>query len=228
MLKHVTGNIFDSERHTIVNAVNCVGVMGAGIALEYRLRYPEMFEKYQQFCENKLLDIGKLWIYKADADRWILNLPTKKDWKHPTKEEYLHKGLAKFVDEYKSKGIESVAFPLLGSDKGGLGHEKSVSILEEYLSDLDIPVDIYHYDPNATDLLCEKIKTIMLKYQPADFSKVVTFREAELSKLRTHLEDPEIKQISHLLKIKGIGQKTVEKLYRLSDFESTTYQPPLI
>lgn len=228
MLKHVTGNIFDSERHTIVNAVNCVGVMGAGIALEYRLRYPEMFEKYQQFCENKLLDIGKLWIYKADADRWILNLPTKKDWKHPTKEEYLHKGLAKFVDEYKSKGIESVAFPLLGSDKGGLGQEKSVSILEEYLSDLDIPVDIYHYDPNATDLLCEKIKTIMLKYQPADFSKVVKFREAELSKLRDHLEDPEIKQISHLLKIKGIGQKTVEKLYRLSDFEPTTYQPPLL
>lgn len=228
MLKHVTGNIFDSERHTIVNAVNCVGIMGAGIALEYRLRYPEMFEKYQQFCERQLLDIGKLWIYKADAERWILNFPTKKDWKHPTKEEYLHKGLAKFVDEYKSKGIQSVAFPLLGSDKGGLGKDQSVSILEEYLSDLEIPVDIYHYDPNTSDRLCEKIKAIVMEHHPIEFSNIVTFREAELARLKVHIEDPSIKQISQLLKIKGIGQKTVEKLYRLSDFELTIYQQPLL
>ncbi|WP_394151529.1 macro domain-containing protein [Vibrio maritimus] len=228
MLTHVTGNIFDSKRQTIVNAVNCVGVMGAGIALEYRFRYPEMYEKYQQFCEVQSLDIGKLWIYKADANRWVLNFPTKKDWKHPTKEEYLHQGLTKFVDEYKSKNVESVAFPLLGADRGGLGQDKSVRILEQYLSDLDIPVDIYHYDPNAKDELCEKVRTIVMNHQPAEFSDLVSFRESELIKLRAHFDDPGIKQISNLLKIKGIGQRTVEKLYQLSSFESSNYQQTLL
>ncbi|WP_318516780.1 macro domain-containing protein [Photobacterium leiognathi] len=228
MIKHVTGNIFDSERHTIVNAVNCVGVMGAGIALEYRLRYPDMFEKYQSFCENNLLDIGKLWIYKPENGPWILNFPTKKHWKYPTKEEYLRKGLSKFLSEYKEKGIQSIAFPLLGADKGGLGKDKSMTLLQEYLSELDIDVDIYQYDPQAADSLCEKIKNIVLNCSPSEYSHIVKFGKVELEKLQIHLTEPSIKQISNLLKIRGIGNKTVEKLYQLGDFTPKSHQPSLL
>lgn len=124
MIKEISGNIFDSKREVIVNAVNCVGVMGAGIALEYRLRYPDMFSKYQIFCEDGLLDIGKIWIYGNGEPQRILNFPTKKHWKFPSKEEYLRKGLEKFVETYKEKKVQSIAFPLLGADKGGLGKEK--------------------------------------------------------------------------------------------------------
>lgn len=228
MLNHVKGNIFDSERHTIVNAVNCVGVMGAGIALEYRLRYPDMFEKYEKFCESKLLDIGKLWLYKPESGPWILNFPTKKHWKYPTKEEYLRKGLSKFVSEYKDKGIKSIAFPMLGADKGGLGQDKSIMLLQEYLSELDIEVDVYQFDPSAKDSLCENIKNIVLKHDPDEYSYIVKFSKAELGKLQAYLSEPSVKQISNLLQVKGIGQKTVEKLYQLRNFHPQPHQPSLI
>ena len=97
-----TGNIFNTNNQTIVNTINCVGVMGAGIALECRLRYPSMYEKYINLCDQKKFDIGLLWVFRTnDPDRWILNFPTKKHWRHPSKKEYLYSGLRKFIETYK-------------------------------------------------------------------------------------------------------------------------------
>ena len=70
--------------------VNCVGVMGKGIALVFKLRYPEMFDKYKVFCQSKMIGIGKLWLYKSEeSTQWVLNFPTKFHWKYPSKIEYL-------------------------------------------------------------------------------------------------------------------------------------------
>ena len=129
----IKGNIFTSQCKALVNTVNCVGVMGAGIAFEYRLRYPIMYEKYIQLCENKQISIGKLWLYKSE-DKWVLNFPTKNHWKYPSKKKYLHSGLKKFVETYESKGIEAIAFPLLGADKGGIPQNESLEIMESYLN----------------------------------------------------------------------------------------------
>ena len=122
MIEIKKGNNFTSNCHTIVNTVNCVGIMGAGIAYEFKLRFPKMFQKYQQFCSNGSIDIGNLWIYKLtkydnENYEYILNFPTKNHWKYPTKIEYLEKGLQKFIDTYKQKKILSIAFPLLGQVK---------------------------------------------------------------------------------------------------------------
>ena len=220
MINQVQGNIFDTDKQVIVNAVNCVGVMGAGIALEYRLRYPEMFEKYQVHCQKKLLDIGKLWIYKPLHGAWVLNFPTKKHWKYPSKEEYLRKGLEKFCDIYKAKGIKSIAFPMLGADRGGLGQDKSLEIMASYLSELDLEVDIYHYDPEGKDALCEKVKAILLENSPCDYEHIVKFRFPEINKIKELLSNEPINQLSQLLKHKGVGQKSVEKLYLLASFEN--------
>ena len=87
MLTLKYGNIFNTEAQTIVNTVNCVGVMGAGIAYEFRLRYPQMFEKYRTLCDPNnpnRLTVGKLWLYQGN-DRLILNFPTKTHWKMPSK-----------------------------------------------------------------------------------------------------------------------------------------------
>ena len=219
MLKEVLGNIFDSDKHTIVNAVNCEGVMGAGIALEYRLRYPKMFEKYKAFCEAKKIDIGTLWIYKPEKGPWILNFPTKKHWKYPTKEEYLRDGLEKLCATYQERGIKSIAFPMLGADKGGLGKDKSLEVMSSYLIGLNIEVDIYQYDPNATDQLCEYVKKIIFNHEPSQFQHMVKFRRGELDKVKEVLENQLVGQLSQLLVHKGIGQKTVEKLYLLSKFD---------
>ena len=113
----IKGNLFTSNRQTLVNTVNCVGVMGAGIALSFKIS--QMYERYVEICNSQLLDVGKLWLYKLEH-RWVLNFPTKKYWKRASKIEFLQLGLQKFVDTYKEKGITSIAFPLLGTLNGGI------------------------------------------------------------------------------------------------------------
>lgn len=142
-------DIFQSEAQTLVNTVNCVGVMGKGIAQRFKVEYPEMFEQYVEICKNGLLNVGKLWLYKTE-DKWILNFPTKTDWRYPSKVEYLEAGLKKFVSTYKSKGITSVAFPLLGASNGKIDPEISLNIMKKYLQECDIPVYIYikHFPPS--------------------------------------------------------------------------------
>ena len=139
----IKGNLFTSNCQTLVNTVNCVGVMGAGIALEFRLRYPQMYERYVEICNSNLLDIGKLWLYKSEH-RWVLNFPTKKHWKRASKIEFLQLGLQKFVDTYEKKGITSIAFPLLGSLNGGIYENESLEIMTKYLYKCDdIKIEIY-------------------------------------------------------------------------------------
>lgn len=137
-----SGDIFQSNAQTIVNTVNCLGVMGKGLALQFKTEYPDMFTAYAEICERKLLDIGKLWLYKTD-DKWILNFPTKYDWRFPTDERYLELGLQKFLATYRQRGITSIAFPLLGANNGKLNPKVSLEIMLHYLNQCDIPVTIY-------------------------------------------------------------------------------------
>lgn len=136
-------NIFNTQCQTIVNTINCVGVMGKGIALEMKNRYPEMFEKYKGFCDRQLIEVGKLWLYKSD-DKWILNFPTKIHWRNNSEYDYIKKGMAKFVETYKEKDIKSIAFPMLGCSNGGLDVNAVLEIMMCYLSKCDdLIVEIY-------------------------------------------------------------------------------------
>lgn len=136
------GDLFTSDRQTIVNTINCVGAMGKGIALEFKKRYPDMYERYRVLCKSGLITVGKLWIYKTDS-KWILNFPTKDHWRYPSKLEYLEAGLKKFVSTYEEKGITSIAFPLLGTLNGGLDKKVVLDLMCSYLCGISIPVDIY-------------------------------------------------------------------------------------
>lgn len=212
----IAGNIFTSKCQTIVNTINCVGVMGAGIALECRLRYPDMYHKYIGLCENKTIDIGLLWIYKS-SDRWILNFPTKKHWKFPSRKEYLHAGLKKFLSTYREKGIESIAFPLLGADRGGIPQDESLQIMLSYLEKADIEVEIYKYDPKSKDDLYEKTKKWLLHQ---DIEYVVNssgLRKNYVLKTIEAMQSTDIVQLNQLAQVKGIGIKTLEKLFNLAN-----------
>lgn len=211
-LKIISGNIFTSKCQTIVNTVNCVGVMGAGIALECRLRYPEMYKKYMSLCENKKFSIGKLWLFKAN-DRWILNFPTKMHWKYPSKIEYLNSGLRKFVDTYESKEITSIAFPLLGADKGGLDPGASLEIMKSYLHPLAIDIEIYRYDPESHDDLYCQIRDWLLRQDLDQISSVTRLRKDYVMRVMDAMKRPGIMQLNQLGHIKGIGIKTLEKLF---------------
>ena len=208
----IDGNIFTTKAHTLVNTVNCVGAMGAGIALEYRLRYPEMNEQYVSLCKRRMIEIGSLWIYKS-PDRWILNFPTKRHWKDPSREEYLHAGLRKFMQTYEEKEIESIAFPLLGAQHGGLNRERSQELMESYLLKCNIPVEIYRYDPMAPDELYESFRDLLLSMTSEEIKTETGLRSDYVRKVLDAINNPRVCQLNRLASIKGIGVKTLEKVF---------------
>ena len=213
-MKILQGNIFTSTCQTQVNTINCVGVMGAGIALEFKLRYPDMFTKYLSLCEQKQIEIGKLWLYK-NTENWVLNFPTKQHWKYPSKLDYLQRGLDKFVQTYQERGIESIAFPLLGAAKGGLPEDKVLILMERCLKNCTIPVEVYQYDPAATDDLFIQFRLRILESSDADLIQLSGLRKQAINKLSDALMDQRICTISQLSTVPGIGAVTLEKAFAL-------------
>ncbi len=141
-IQYQKGDIFDSKTHVIVNTVNCEGVMGKGLALAFKQRYPAVFKIYQQDCKTRKLRIGRPTLYQ-ESTPWILNFPTKDHWRFPSKLEYLEKGLEYVTANYKKQGIKSIAFPKLGVQNGKLSWDDVGPLMAKYLSQLDIDVYIY-------------------------------------------------------------------------------------
>lgn len=145
MITYVIGDIFRSPAKVLVNTVNTKGVMGKGLARDFKALYPEMFAAYQRLCEERKFDVGQLHLFRT-SNKWILNFPTKRDWKHPSKPEYIAAGLGAFVNGYAKQGITSVAFPQLGCGHGELDWEAEVQpLMEKYLSKIPIQVYIHLY-----------------------------------------------------------------------------------
>jgi len=216
-IKYIKGNIFTSKHQTLVNTVNCVGVMGAGIALEFKYRYPEMFEKYSKLCDDKLIQIGKLWIYDIpNSNQKVLNFPTKYHWKYPSKYEYLEKGLENFLRSYKEKGIQSIAFPLLGAQNGGLDSEKVKDLMYKYFAQTDIPIEIYEYDEYAEDGLIDKFRSIFIYNNTNEATKITHFNNSIILKLKKVLEENNINSLIQLNDIKGIGKETISYCFQLA------------
>jgi len=125
MIMYVTGNLFQSPAQVLVNTVNTVGVMGKGVALEFKRLFPDMFLRYRELCEGGEFKIGQLWLYKT-PNKWVLNFPTKKHWRYPSRVEYITAGLQTFCRNYARLGIHSIAFPPLGCGHGQLDFETQV------------------------------------------------------------------------------------------------------
>lgn len=143
MLKVLIGNMFESPNQTLVNTVNCVGVMGKGVALEFKKRFPQMFAEYTEICHQKKLKPGNPYLYTDLAGASVLLFPTKDHWRSPSRLEYIIEGLDWFVDHYKDLGITSVAFPPLGCGNGGLSWDVVGPIMYNKLKDLPIDIEIY-------------------------------------------------------------------------------------
>lgn len=144
MLIYRRSNLLESNAQTLVNTVNCVGVMGKGIAKTFKDREPAMFDAYKRICAQGLLEPGKLWLWQG-SDDWILNFPTKVHWRNPSQLDWIEAGLAKFVSEYERRGIREISFPRLGCGNGGLDWEQVRPLMERYLISLPIPVYIHDF-----------------------------------------------------------------------------------
>ena len=153
MITYVAGNLFTTPAQVLVNTVNTQGVMGKGIALQFKQTFPDMFKDYQEFCERGKIDIGVLWIYKT-PHKWILNFPTKKHWRNPSRVDYIETGLKKLSERFNDLGIYSIAFPALGCGNGELNWENTVKpLMEKYLN--KVPADVFVYPPLLKEQILE-------------------------------------------------------------------------
>lgn len=150
------GNIFESNATTLVNTVNCVGIMGKGIALEFKKRYPNMFAEYVAFCNSGMVHPGVPYYYQDLCGVSILNFPTKNHWRSPSKLSYIISGLDWFRDNYESLGITSIAFPPLGCGNGGLPWTVVGPLMYSKLHDLPIDIEIFAPYGTAPEQITEK------------------------------------------------------------------------
>lgn len=142
MIQYLKGDIFSSPAKVLVNTVNTDGVMGKGIALSYKKRYPEMYGIYKEACDTKTFSVGRLLLWYG-LDYWVLMFPTKDHWRKMSKLEYIEAGLHTFTEKYVHYNISSIAFPKLGCGNGGLEWKDVRPLMEKYLCNL--PIDIYIY-----------------------------------------------------------------------------------
>lgn len=146
MVKIQHGEIFDIPADIRVNTVNCVGVMGAGVALSFKNRYPDMFRDYKRACKAGDVKPGRLHVWKNLESEWIINFPTKIDWREPSKYEYIEAGL-KSLREFLSQHKDvKVVMPPLGCGLGGLDWGKVSSMIHESLLDLESEIIVLEPD----------------------------------------------------------------------------------
>lgn len=167
MIQYTTGNILESSAEALVNTVNTVGVMGKGIALQFKERFPENNKIYIKACKSKELVVGKLLITEEGdvftGRKYIVNFPTKTDWRLPSEYCYIELGLQTLKTEIVKRGIASIAIPPLGAGNGGLDWKRVQTMIEQYLSDLDC--DIIIYEPSIA--IQERMKSERVKLTPA-------------------------------------------------------------
>lgn len=145
MIEYREGNMFTSDAEVLVNPVNCVGVMGAGLALQFKNKFPQMFQVYKEICADKEIVPGApvLWL-DENFDKKILLFPTKVHWKNPSTVEYVSEGLQAFTFLYLHWNISSIAWPLVGCGLGGLNWEYQVKpLMHVYLEPLPILNEIW-------------------------------------------------------------------------------------
>ena len=117
-----TGDIFKADADAIVNTVNCVGIMGRGIALQFKNAYPSNFKAYKAACDAEQVQPGRMFVFETGkfTPRFIINFPTKRHWKGKSRIEDIEAGLVALTDEIKSRGIKSIAIPPLGAGLGSV------------------------------------------------------------------------------------------------------------
>lgn len=152
MITYGTGDLLLADTQALVNTVNCVGVMGKGIALQFKSRYPENFTAYQKACKRGDVAIGSMFVTETnqlDGPQYIVNFPTKKHWRTPSQLSYIDAGLTDLIHVVRERRITSIAIPPLGAGNGGLSWQDVHPKLFAAFCELS-EVRVVLYAPTAT------------------------------------------------------------------------------
>lgn len=155
MFKALIGDLFSSDVQTLVNTINCVGVMGKGVAQAFKTRFPGMFDDYEKRCQNKEVKLGEPYVYEVDSFTKILMFPTKNHWRAASRIVDIETGLSYFREHFKEWGVTSIAFPPLGCGNGGLDWEDVGPLMYRKLIDLPINVQVFAPFGTPKDQLTE-------------------------------------------------------------------------
>ncbi|HHX8647686.1 MULTISPECIES: type II toxin-antitoxin system antitoxin DNA ADP-ribosyl glycohydrolase DarG [Vibrio diabolicus subgroup] len=220
MISYEKGDLFNDDAEALVNAVNTVGVMGKGLAYQFKERFPENFEKYRAACKKEELSVGKVFYVElkdSERPRYILNFPTKAHWRGKSKIEYISEGVADLVRLVQELGISSVAVPALGSGLGGLPWSQVEKIiLTAFEQAPEVQWNIYAPNdapPERTKMKLTVGRTILLL---ALDSYLKSSRKDKLSEL-------EAQGLVYLLNIKGVLSAIPYDTFRDSPFSSVLH-----
>ncbi|WP_163870819.1 macro domain-containing protein [Myxococcus eversor] len=134
MIELVEGDLLQADVEALINAANTEGVMGKGIALQFKRAFPAMFKEYKREAKAGRLEMGRVHVFDVGSSkgpRWVINFPTKRSWRQPSLLEWIRTGLASLVEEVQRRGIQSLAVPALGCGNGGLAWEEVFPFIEE-------------------------------------------------------------------------------------------------
>jgi O-acetyl-ADP-ribose deacetylase (regulator of RNase III) len=223
MIEYSDATVFNVPAQTLVNTVNCKGAMGAGVALEFKLRYPEMFADYAGRCRRGEVKPGVPYLYKAYGGPWILNFPTKLHWRDPSRIEWVEAGLERFASMDREEGITSAAFPPLGCTNGGLAWDRVRPLMERYLGPLDVKVAVC-LDREESAGGVEARMVALLN----DFGKPQWIEELGLSpeaadRVRAALP---VRRFRDLLGAPGAGREAYADMFRRLYLEATVSDAP--
>lgn len=146
MIAYRQGNLLEADAEAVVNTVNTVGVSGKGIALLFKEAFPQNFRAYEAASKAGSIEPGGLFITERHdmlGPRWIVNFATKKHWRHPSRIEWIQKGLVTLREEVAARGMRSIAIPPLGAGNGGLNWADVKPLIADALVDLDCDVIVY-------------------------------------------------------------------------------------
>lgn len=163
MITYQIGNIFDAPVEAIVNTVNTDGIMGKGIALQFKNRFPLNTRAYEKACKDKSIGIGKILVTKEstimDGEKFIINFPTKTSWRKPSEYRYIEEGLQDLVKIINDYNIKSIAIPPLGAGNGGLNWTEVKELMIQYLSNVNCQIIIYEPNTQVQEILkTERVK----------------------------------------------------------------------
>lgn len=149
-IRFKVGDIHSEPAEALVNTVNCVGVMGRGVALQFKKTYPDNFRAYQSFCKQGKMRPGQVFVFSTNgwSPKYIINFPTKRHWRGKSRMEDIEAGLVSLVKEIRARRISSIAIPPLGSGLGGLEWSAVRRRILDSLSGLE-GVDVVVFEPGS-------------------------------------------------------------------------------
>ncbi|MBU0511977.1 MAG: macro domain-containing protein [Chloroflexi bacterium] len=218
MIKFTTGNLLTTDVEALVNTVNCVGVMGKGIALQFKQAYPENYRLYKKACDAGDVQPGQMFIIPTGQmlnPRYIINFPTKRHWRNPSRLEDIESGLAALVEDVQALGIQSIAIPPLGAGSGGLDWGDVRPLIENTFKEMP-DVEVLIYEPHGAPAVSTML--VATKKPRMTIGRALFIRLIELYRTQGYrLSMLEIQKLAYFLQETGLDLKL--------DFQKHKYGP---